>query len=130
MGAVHAEIELLNAGDLEFARRNYISQDEVKRITVTALADSGSFTLAINENIQEYLQLPIIEKKTVQLANGERVTYDIVSPLELRYKNKKIPSSAVVLPGDSEVLLGLVPLETMELLIDPVRQELIVQRED
>lgn len=129
MGAVHAEIELINAGDLEFARRNYISQDEVRRITVTALADSGSFTLAINENIQEYLQIPVIDKKTVQLANGERVSYDVVSPVELRYKNKKIPSSAIVLPGNSEVLLGLVPLEAMELLIDPVQQELVAQPE-
>ena len=35
----------------------------------------------------------------------------------------------MVLPGDSEPLLGAIPLEEMDVLIDPLRQELIVNPE-
>lgn len=35
----------------------------------------------------------------------------------------------MVLPGDSEPLLGAIPLEEMDVLIHPLRQELIVNPE-
>ncbi|MCW3114379.1 MAG: retroviral-like aspartic protease [Segetibacter sp.] len=68
---IYAEIELINGGDLEVVRRGYLDKDEVKRMWVTALVDTGSYMLAINENIQEQLQLPVVEKRKAQLANGE-----------------------------------------------------------
>lgn len=126
MGLIHAEIELINGDDLALARRHYLDQDEVKRMWVTALVDTGSYMLCINENIQEQLQLPIVEKRKGQLANGEIVEYDVVSSVELRFKNRRTICNAMVLPGDSEVLLGAIPLEDMDVLIHPQRQELIV----
>lgn len=126
MGMVHAEIELINGEDLGFARKKYIGEDEVKRITVTALVDTGCYYLAINENIQKYLQLPVIDTKRGTLANGELITCDIVSPILLRFKNRTTTCDAWVLPGDSEVLLGAIPLENMDVIIDPLKQELDV----
>ena len=35
----------------------------------------------------------------------------------------------MVLPGDNEPLLGAIPLEDMDVLIHPLRQELIVNPE-
>ena len=32
MGLVYADIELINAGDIEMARRHIIGEDEIKRI--------------------------------------------------------------------------------------------------
>jgi hypothetical protein len=60
MGLIYAEIELINAGDVEMARRNLMDVDDVKRIRVNALVDTGSYMLAINESIQEQLSLPIL----------------------------------------------------------------------
>lgn len=57
MGLVYAEIELINGGDLEMVRRKLMDKDEVKRMRVNALLDTGSIMLCINENIQEQLQL-------------------------------------------------------------------------
>ena len=82
--------------------------------------------LAINENIQEQLQLPIVEKRKVELANGSIEEYDVVSQVELRFKNRRTICNAIVLPGGSEPLLGAIPLEDMDVLIHPARQELIV----
>ena len=126
MGLVYAEIKLINGGDLEMARRHIIGQDEVKRMTVSALVDTGSYMLCINENIQEQLQLSVVEKRKAQLANGEIVQCDVVAPVELRFKNRATTCRAMVLPGNNEVLLGAIPLEDMDVLIHPLRQELIV----
>jgi len=129
MGLVYAEIELINGDDLALARRGIIAVDEVKRMKVSALVDSGSYMLAINENIQEQLQLPVVEKRKAQLANGEIVECEVVAPVELRFKNRQTTCRAMVLPGDAEPLLGAIPLEDMDVLIDPLRQQLIVNPE-
>ena len=127
MGHVHASIELINSIDLEMARRNELDKDEVRRIRVEALVDSGAFHMVINENIQKILQLPVIGKKGAVLANGDRVECDHVFPLEIRFENRTANLDAIVLPGDDvEPLLGMLPLEQMDVLIDPVRQRLIV----
>jgi len=126
MGLVYAEIELINGGDLELVRRGFMDKDEVKRMWVTALVDTGSYMLAINENIQEQLQLPVLEKRKAQLATGQIIECDVVGPVELRFENRETTCRAMVLPGDSEVLLGSIPLEDMDVLIHPLRQELIV----
>ena len=125
MGLVYADIELINGEDMTLAKRNIIAEDEIKRLHVNALVNTGSYMLCINENIQEQLQLPIVEKRTGQ-ANGTIVEDHVVSHVELRFKNRRTMCNAMVLPGDNEVLLGAIPLEDMDVLIHPQRQELIV----
>lgn len=126
MPLVYAEIELINGGDLELARRNYIGEEEIKSMRVTALVDTGSYMLCINENIQEQLQLPVVEKRKAQMADGTIVECDVVAPLEVRFKNRRTSVNAMVLPGENEILLGAIPLEDMDVLIHPLRQERIV----
>ena len=63
MGIIYAEIELINSGDLEMARRHIIGVEEVKSVKVNMLVDSGAYNLCINETIQQQLDLPFIEKK-------------------------------------------------------------------
>jgi hypothetical protein len=60
------------------------------------------------------------------MADGSILSCDVVSPVELKFKNRRTVCSAMVLPGDSEPLLGAIPLEDMDVLIHPLRQELIV----
>jgi clan AA aspartic protease len=129
MGLVYAEIELFNAGDIEMVRRNQMDKDEVRHIRVNALVDTGSYMLAINENIQEQLDLPVLEKRKAQMADGSIKECEVVGPIELKFKNRRTLTHAMVLPGDSEVLLGAIPLEDMDVLIDPLRQQLIVNPE-
>lgn len=126
MGLIYAEIELINGEDLVLARRNYIGEDEIKSMRVNMLVDTGSIYMCINENIQEQLQLPILEQRKGQLANGHIVEYDVVGPLEVKFKNRRCSVNAMVLPGDNEPLLGAIPLEDMDVLVHPYRQELVV----
>lgn len=126
MGLVYADIELINGEDMVLARRGYLDRDEIKKMYISVLVDSGSCMLAINETIQEQLQLPVVEKRKAQLANGHVVECNVVAPVEIRFKNRRSSCSAMVLPGDAERLLGAIPLEDMDVLIHPLRRELIV----
>ena len=126
MGHIHASIELINAEDLGLVRRSQMDQDEVRRVRVLAMVDTGSLYMAINENIQQILQLPVVGKEKATLANGQIGLYDKVFPLEIRFENRVAHCGAVVLPEDAEPLLGAIPLKQMDVLIDSQRQELIV----
>ncbi len=129
MGLIYADIELINGGDIEMARRYIIGEEEIKRMSLRVLVDTGSYMLCINKSIQEQLQFPVVEKRKAQLANSEIVECDVVSMVELKFKNRRTMCNAMVLPGDSEPLLGAIPMEDMDVLINPLRQELEVNPE-
>jgi clan AA aspartic protease len=129
MGMVYADIELINADDLALLRRNMIDKDEVKRMHVNMIVDSGAYMMAINETIQGQLELPFIEKRKSVMADGSVVEYDVVGPLLIKFKNRTASCNALVLPGNNEPLLGAIPMEEMDVLIHPRRQELIVNPE-
>ena len=129
MGLIYADIELINGNDLALARRHVIGEEEVKRMPLNVLVDLSSYMLAINESIQEQLQFPIVEKRKAQLVNGHIVECDVVSSVELRFKNRQTTCRAIVIPGDSEPRLGAIPFNDMDVLIHPLRQELIVNPE-
>lgn len=129
MGLVYADIELINSDDLALARRNLLDVDEVKRMHINMLADSGAHMMAINENIQAVLQLPFREKRKSVMADGTVVEHDVVGPVEVKFKNRTAVCNAVVLQGDNEPLLGAIPMEEMDVLIHPLRNELIVNPE-
>jgi clan AA aspartic protease len=129
MGLVYADVELTNAADIIKASSYVIGEEEIKRMHLNILVDSGALMLAINENIQEYLQVPFVEKRKAQLADSTIKEYDVVGPIELRFQNRKVLCSAMVMEGDSEPLLGVIPMEEMDVLIHPTRNELIVNPE-
>ena len=126
MGLIYAEIDLLNGGDVYLHRKNLIEEDEIRQIKVTALVDSGAYMLSINENIKTQLDLPVIENQLVTLADESTLEVEIVGPVEVNFENRSTTVRAVVLPGDAEVLLGAIPREDMDVLIDPRQQKLVV----
>jgi len=129
MGVIYASIELINGGDLEMSRRHIIGEDEIKRMKVNMLVDTGSVYMCINETIQQQLQLQVLEKRKVQLADGSIFEYEVVGPIEVRFENRRCSVDAMVLPGDNEPLLGAIPLEDMDVIIHPYKQQLIVNPE-
>lgn len=129
MGLVYADIELLSADDLALQRRGFLPEDEIKRMRVTALVDSGAYMLVINEHIKRGLDLPLIEEQTVRLADDTERRVEIVGPVEVRFENRSTTVRAVVFPGDAEPLLGAIPIEGMDVIIDPRQRRLIVNPE-
>lgn len=86
-------------------------------IEVPALADTGSVFLCIPEHVRLQLELEVHETREVKLADGSRATYPYVGPIVVRFKNRTGFMGALVL-GD-EVLLGAIPMEEMDLVVNP-----------
>jgi clan AA aspartic protease len=126
MGLVHADITLINGEDITLARKYIIGEEEIRKMTINMLVDTGSFNLCINEEIQAQLQFPLAGKRQAITADGRIVECEMVDNVQVRFKNRATTCRAMVLPGDCEPLLGAIPLEDMDVLIDPQRQELIV----
>jgi clan AA aspartic protease len=126
MGQVRADIELINASDISFVEAGMMQLSEIRRIAVSALVDTGAVMLAINETIQAQLGLKTRDRRPAQRADGSIVEHDVVGPIEVRFKNRYSTTNALVLPGNQEVLLGAIPMEEMDVLIHPAKEELII----
>ena len=120
---------MINAEDLGLARKYIIGDEDVKKLHLNILVDTGSYNLCINETIQSQLDLPFLEKRKGQLADGIIKEYDLVGPIVLKFKNRQTVCNALVLQGHNEPLLGAIPLDDMDVLIHPLKQELIVNPE-
>ena len=126
MGYVHAEIELISEYDVLRNSEGLLPEEEIRRVTTTALVDTGAWDLVINEEIQQRLNLRVVGKQPVKLADETVVEVDIVGPVAIRFEDRTAITTAIVLPATSEVLLGAYPLEGLDAFVDPKRQKLIL----
>jgi clan AA aspartic protease len=125
MGTTYAEITLKNAYDKGKVREGLIEEHEVRSVTVQAVVDTGAMSLVINEELQQKLGLKTIKKKFAQIANGQRVPCEETDPVDIIWKDRDISLRAVVIPGAKSVLLGAIPLENLDVMVNPVTQELV-----
>ena len=126
MGYVYADIQLTNGDDLALTRRGMMPKEEIKRVTCRALVDSGAWDLVLNEDVQKRLDLPVLDRGIVKMADETWLEVDIVGPVEVRFEDHFTSVTAVVLPGVSEVLLGAFPLQGLDAFIDAKRERLLV----
>jgi clan AA aspartic protease len=126
MGHVYADITLLNSFEVRAAQKGLIADDDVKTLTVNAMVDSGAMTLTINEKLAKQLGLEVQRRQEVVLADGSFRRCDYVGPVDIHFENRFACCHALVLPGADEVLLGVIPLEEMDVIIDPIDQKLKV----
>jgi clan AA aspartic protease len=125
MGTVYAEITLRNVVDDADCKRGIIKEQDIRSATVTAVVDTGAMSLVITEELRQKLGLGVVGEKIARIANGQRVSCDLTEAVEIRWKNRISILSAVVIPGAEAVLLGAIPLEDMDLIVNPVTQELV-----
>jgi clan AA aspartic protease len=126
MGLVYADVELINGGDLYLQKSGSLKEDEVRRMVVNVLVDSGAEMLVINEHIKGQLGLPVLEERTAQLADESEIRVEVVGPVEIRFENRRSTVDAMVFPGETEPLLGVIPMEGMDVVIDPNQRRLII----
>ena len=129
MGLVYAEIELISVDDLVLHRRGFLTEDKIKRMAVDALVDTGAYMLVITEHIRQQLDLPLIEEQVFRLVDESEKRGEVVGPVEVRFENRSTTVRAVVLAGTTEVLLGSIPLEDLDVVVDSRQQRLIVNPE-
>lgn len=126
MGITYAEIELFNGIDLGLARRGSLAEEQIRQLTVNAMADSGALMLSIPQSVCTQLGLDILGEADAELADGSVVQFNIAGPIEVRFQNRRTTVEALVVPNETDVLLGAIPMEGMDLLIDPKQQKLVL----
>lgn len=112
MGLVHQHIRLSNA-----------ARPEIEELDARALVDSGAIDMCISPLVAKQLKLQAIEQRVVTLADGRREAVDYVGPLLVEVFGRRAFTGAMVM-GEG-VLLGAIPMEAMDVLIDPRRQQLV-----
>ena len=122
MSIVTTEITLVNDNDTLRAEDGLISAGEIRQVTVQSVVDTGAWTIVINEETRKKLGLRYRGYGEAAFADGEEGTYRMAGPLEVKWKNRSVICSALVLPDSPEILLGAIPLEAMDLTINPKRE--------
>jgi clan AA aspartic protease len=125
MSVFMEEIILANARDMGNARAGLIPEAEVRVMTIGVMPDTGAWTLVINEDIRQRLGLAITERSESTLADGKTDTYDVTEGVGIRWKNRSTVLPAVVVSDAKDILLGALPLEAMDLMVDPVHERLV-----
>jgi len=125
MGNFLEKITLENGIDRALANRGSISEDQVRTLEVEAMPDTGAWTLIINEETRQQLGLKTVGTVESTIADGTTTMYDLTEAVEIRWKNRRTSQEAVVIPGAKDILLGALPLEGMDLCVDPVNQKLV-----
>ena len=129
IGIFRQEVEIINANDKALLKAGYIKESEVRQMKVEMMVDTGEYMICINEALKNQLGLEINDRQEGVLANGDRHLFDIAGPIEIRIHNRRTISEAIVLPGNAEPLLGSIPLEAMDLLVDPKMGQLVVPKD-
>jgi clan AA aspartic protease len=126
MGYTYADITILNTGDEVLVQYGIKQPEEIRSVEVRALVDLDLMTLVINEKLRDQLGLSMLHEQEVVLVNGQEQKSDIVGPVTIRFKNREAICRAFVMRGVDKVVLGRTPVLMMDVLIDPVKQELVL----
>jgi clan AA aspartic protease len=122
---IHTEVTLRNAVDVSnFATGIIEDQNEIRQTTVKALVNTGAWTLVINEAIHDQLGLQVIGTESGTLADGTKNIFNVSGPLEIIWNDRRTICVALVVPIADEVLLGAIPLEALDLTINPRKEEI------
>lgn len=111
----------------EITLRNPV-RPKLGSVKVKALVDTGALHLCLPEHIAIQLQLNELEKREVTLANGKKQLAPYAGPLEVAFERRHCFVGAMIL-GD-EPLLGAIPLEDMDLVVDAARRRLLANPEN
>jgi clan AA aspartic protease len=125
MSIVKTKITLKNAADVELAKRGHMTDVQVRTMTVEALADTGAWTLVIDEDTCQKLGLRLNGPEPGVLADGTNVVYQITDGVEVHWQNRKTICPALVVPGADEILFGALPMEGMDLMVHPRKEEVV-----
>ncbi|MFZ5503781.1 MAG: clan AA aspartic protease [Pseudomonadota bacterium] len=108
MGVTYTDLRLANDG-----------REDLEEISASAIVDTGALHLCIPEHIAIQLQLKARSQREVQTADGKSHMVDYVSPVSISMLGRECVTGALVI--GNQVLLGAIPMEDMDLIIEPAR---------
>lgn len=113
MGVTYTDLRLSNQ-----------SRPDLEEINASALVDTGALHLCIPEHIAMQLQLSPLKQREVQTADGKSHLIDYVGPIKISLLGRECFTGALVM--GNQVLLGAIPMEDMDLIVEPARMRISV----
>ena len=123
-----AKIKLTNSTDMALARRGLLPSDQIRTIEMEGLVDTGATSLVIPLAVAEALGLPEVRRRPVRLADGSVHNFPLVSELHIEILGRDMACDAIAIPA-STLLIGQIPLEMLDLVVDPKSRDLAVNPE-
>ncbi len=92
------------------------------------MVDTGSNFLCIPEHLAIQLNLNTLEEREVVIADGSKKKCNYVGPIKVNFENRQCFVGALVLGNTT--LLGAIPIEDMDLVIQPSLLKISVNPEN
>jgi predicted aspartyl protease len=125
LGKVLVTARIENLEDLYKLAQGAIRDDEARRVEVDdALIDTGATILAMPGRLIRQLGLSPLRVRQARTSAGP-VTVRVYGTVRLTIQGRDCPSDVTELPDDSPVLIGQVPLELLDFVVDPAGQKRI-----
>jgi predicted aspartyl protease len=125
MGRVLTSAKIVNLRDAWDAERGRIPPDEVRQVTVDdALIDTGASSLVLPTRLIQQLGLVKRQEKRARSVQGPG-TVNVYDAVRLWIGDRDCTVDVMEAPDDVPVLIGQVPLEILDYVVDPKGQRLI-----
>ncbi len=123
MGKVIVTVKLTNYGDLVLLRAK-ASKRKPREVEVRALVDTGATRLYLKPTVIKKLGLARTDTVRSQTTNGEALRYKY-EPVQLELMGRRENFDVIEIPENVPNLLGQVPLEVLDFVVDASGQRLI-----
>jgi predicted aspartyl protease len=125
MGRVAVAAKIENVAELFLVEKGVLRPDQVHRIEVSdALVDTGATTLSMPRSLIDQLDLNPLRSRTTRSSAG-LATFQIYGAVRLTVQGRECTVDVAEVPEDCPVLIGQVPLELLDFVVDPANQRLI-----
>jgi predicted aspartyl protease len=125
MGKVLVAAKIENLADLLKVRDGALSAEQVRLVNVgDALVDTGATMLSLPRRLIAQLGLQRHRTRTARTSAGV-VSFGIYEPVRLTVQERDCVIEVAEVPDDCPPLIGQVPLELLDFVIDPVHGRLI-----
>jgi predicted aspartyl protease len=125
MGRVTLAAKIENSGDLYMVEQGALPVDQVRWIEVhDALVDTGATNLSIPKKLIERLGLRPFRSRVDRTTAG-LATFLIYGAVRLTILGRDCHLDVVELPDDCPVLIGQLPLEVLDFVVDMSAHRLV-----
>lgn len=125
MGRVTVQAKIENLEDLYRLKQGTIGPDEVRSIKVDdALVDTGATYLCLPGRLIDQLGLKRIRTRRVRTAAG-MTDSAICEAVRLTVQGRDLTVDVAEVSDDCPPLIGQIPLEGMDFVVDPVNRRLV-----
>jgi predicted aspartyl protease len=125
MGRVVTEIQVQNLQDLFDAARGLLPSEKIRSVVVRdALVDTGATFLSLPTGVIQQLGLSKAFVRRIMTSKGPAES-DVYNAVKLTIQDRSCTVDVMEVPDGVPALVGQIPLEAMDFVVDPVRQTVI-----